>query len=729
MALSNREIKKNIKPALANIGSIRTVLGEAKNFYNSAPDRIIQCANRVREEEIDYRLRLMSIDELKKPGAGIRIAALKNAGYTNIGQLLGVSVRQLSYLKGIGPETAGAIYNRVQEVITTVKYNAAIRLNPSERTSSKDLLVSEIYKYRHFKELIEQIEAGINEYDGSISSQLKNFDKKTGFWGLLFSSSKKREILKSDFDQFNESIVKPFAERNKNCIEGVLRTFQCEIQTCWEDFSLNAAAYYSIIDSVSTGNEETNKYELSGSSGQFNISDELIEEISKVDLDKSLMKTDLRRYQEFGAKYIIHQKRVLLGDEMGLGKTIQTIAVMAHYRAKRRTKFLVVCPLSVMINWEREIAKHSELKSITIHGGLRDDQFREWNLFGGVGITTYETLSKLPLDEIDFVDVLSVDEAHNVKNPNAIRTAAVLQVVRSSDVAIYMTGTPLENRLDEMISLISGLNPSLGMKLKSMYNRSQGQYAETVAEIYLRRVREDVLKELPEMVNIEEWLMMNDDELKVYCEKLRQSHNLMGIRRVSWDVSPNRSSKLKRLLEICDDAKEEGRKVVVFSFFLDTLQMIENALGDRCKGKIYGGIAADKRQKMIDDFSESDSGSVLLCQIVSGGTGLNIQAASIVILCEPQFKPSTENQAISRVYRMGQINNVMVHRLLIKDCIDERMLNLVYSKQALFDMYADRSLVGDKDLMLNEKDALKEMIVAERKRLSIDVSDSEDMEL
>ncbi len=719
MSLSNKEIKNYVKPAIEDIRNVEKIFLEARESYDLAPDRIDRSATSVREEGIQEKLQQMPIEDLKKPGAGIRITALKNAGFRNILQLYGVDARRLANLRGLGPETAQTIYNRVQEVVYMVKHNAAVRLSSSERDPAKDLLVFEIYKYRKLRDYIDKIQSGIDEYDEQIAPLSKKFEKKTSFFGLLFSSSKKRDLIKSDFDGFSDNIISPYIEKYGVVSESVRLILECDISDCWEDFSLNAASYYSIIDSFTSGGEGETKYDVTGSSGQFNLPKELVDEISKVELDNSLMKTELRRYQEFGSKYIVHQKRVLLGDEMGLGKTIQTIAVMAHYKAKGRKKFLVVCPLSVMINWEREITKHSELEPIVMHGGLREDKFREWNKNGGVGITTYETLSKLPLHEIDYVDVMAVDEAHNVKNPNAIRTENVVRIVRVSDIAVYMTGTPLENRLEEMISLISALNPSLGMRLRNSYNRSQGNYAESIAEIYLRRVREDVLKELPEMINVEDWLMMNSDETTMYVSKLERSHNLMGIRRVSWDVSPNRSTKLKRLLEICDDAKEEGRKVIVFSFFLDTLQMIEDALGDRCLGKIYGGISADKRQNMIDEYTAAGDGAVFLSQIVSGGTGLNIQAASIVILCEPQFKPSIENQAISRVYRMGQINNVVVHRLLMKDSIDERMLNLVYSKQALFDKYADRSVVGDTDLMINEKDALRDLIAAERKRLGV----------
>ena len=135
--------------------------------------------------------------------------------------------------------------------------------------------------------------------------------------------------------------------------------------------------------------------------------------------------------------------------------------------------------------------------------------------------------------------------------------------------------------------------------------------------------------------------------------------------------------------------------MLVFSFFRDTMAQVRRLLGDRCPSEIHGGVSPEERQRILDEFAHSPAGTALCCQVTAGGVGLNIQAASLVIFCEPQLKPSTETQAIPRAYRMGQTRTVLVHRLLTEDTVDEAITELLHQKQALFDEYADRSAAGD----------------------------------
>ncbi len=187
----------------------------------------------------------------------------------------------------------------------------------------------------------------------------------------------------------------------------------------------------------------------------------------------------------------------------------------------------------------------------------------------------------------------------------------------------------------------------------------------------------------------------------------------MAARRVSWNVDDlSQSSKAQRMLEIINDAEEEGRKVLVFSFFLDTVAKVVALLGDRCMEPITGSVSPSRRQEIIDEFDKAEAGSVLVAQIQSGGTGLNIQSASVVILCEPQIKPSIENQAISRAYRMGQSRSVLVYRLLCDDTIDERITDLLAEKQSEFDAFADDSVAADDTLEL-DKAAISGIMTAE----------------
>ena len=269
---------------------------------------------------------------------------------------------------------------------------------------------------------------------------------------------------------------------------------------------------------------------------------------------------------------------------------------------------------------------------------------------------------------------------------------------------LFMTGTALENKVDKMISLIRILQPEIASKVQGMvFMASAPQFREAVSPVYYRRKREDVLTELPELIESREWCTLTRNE-ETFYEQAVLSKNYAEARRVSWNVDDLKdSSKAARLLELIDEAKSDGRKVIVFSFFRDTLRKVSMLLGDLCMNPINGSVTPQRRQEIIDEFDKAPAGTVLVAQIQAGGTGLNIQSASVVILCEPQFKPSIENQAISRAYRMGQTRNVLVYRLLCENTVDEKIMSTLESKQAIFDAFADKSMAAMASCDLDER--------------------------
>ena len=403
-------------------------------------------------------------------------------------------------------------------------------------------------------------------------------------------------------------------------------------------------------------------------------------------------------------KYALHQERVLLGDEMGLGKTIQAIATMVSLRNTGATHFVVVCPASVITNWCREIRKMSLLSVTEIHGAGRTAALRSWIKTGGVAVTTYETIGHFKLTEDFRFSMLVVDEAHYVKNPEAQRTMNVKKIGEHAERLLFMTGTALENKVDEMIALIRILQPEIASSVHGMeYLSSAPQFREKVAPVYYRRKREDVLTELPDLIESKEWCTLSKAEEVAYERAVLGKHYAEA-RRVSWNVDDIRnSSKANRMMELIQEAESDGRKIIVFSFFLDTIGKVKGLLGSKCLGPINGSIPPQRRQEIIDEFDKAPAGTVLAAQIQAGGTGLNIQSASVVIICEPQFKPSIENQAISRAYRMGQTRNVLVYRLLCDDTVDEKITAMLESKQAIFDAFADKSVAATESLELDDK--------------------------
>lgn len=469
------------------------------------------------------------------------------------------------------------------------------------------------------------------------------------------------------------------------------------VEEAWKDFAENPIPFFNTLEQVNPG-------VLGTSDAVYGLPEELAQEIQGECFFPEGLRCQLRRYQEWGVKYILHQKQVLLGDEMGLGKTIQAIAAMVSLRNVGETHFIVVCPASVVTNWCREIQTKSLLRATKVHGPQKTTALSSWKKVGGVAVTTYETTQYFQFQEEFHCGLLVVDEAHYIKNPNARRTQNVIQLCQYTNRLLFMTGTPLENKVSEMVELIRILQPDIARTLHSnTLIPSAPSFRKKIAPVYYRRKREDVLTELPELVESKEWCTLLPEEEQIYEDSVL-AKSFMEARRVSWNVPDlHQSSKAKRLLELLEEAKEDGRKVLIFSFFLDTIQRIAELLGGQCLSPIYGAISPIRRQEIIDEFAQAPAGTALIAQIQSGGTGLNIQSASVVVICEPQLKPSIENQAISRAYRMGQTRNVLVYRLLCEDTVDERMTNLLEEKQAIFNAFADKSVAAQESLEIDNK--------------------------
>ena len=382
-------------------------------------------------------------------------------------------------------------------------------------------------------------------------------------------------------------------------------------------------------------------------------------------LDQSLLKTSLRGYQTFGAKFALVQERVIMGDEMGLGKTMQSLAAMCHLAAEGATHFLVVCPASVVINWTREIERHTLLEARRLHlpGAKRQAAEQEWAAKGGVAITTFEALRAMPEDLDVPIAMMVVDEAHYAKNPNALRTQAVSEWASRSRRALFLTGTPMENKVEEFRVLVGHLRPDVAENLDLADEALDGtRFRERVAPVYLRRNQEDVLSELPDRLETEEWVALEGAAMRTY-RKAVQDGNFMAMRRAAFDPGTVKGSqKLRRLVEIAGEAADGGRKVIVFSYFRDVLETVAEVLAGRdgvpgmpVIGPLTGDIAPADRQAMVDELTNASGPAVLVSQIQAGGVGLNIQAASVVVIAEPQLTPSIEEQAIARAHRMGQV--------------------------------------------------------------------------
>jgi Helicase conserved C-terminal domain len=240
--------------------------------------------------------------------------------------------------------------------------------------------------------------------------------------------------------------------------------------------------------------------------------------------------------------------------------------------------------------------------------------------------------------------------------------------------ASALTGTPLENRVEEFRNLVGYLQPRIARRVSAADAVAGAKaFRRAVAPVYLRRNQADVLTELPDKIEIESWVQLSDTDDAAYRSAVA-ARNVMGMRQATLGSSD--SAKLNRLTDLVEEAEQDAMKVVIFSYFLGTLELISRALGLSVVGTITGSVTPAVRQRIVDEFTRRPGHAVLLGQIEAGGVGINMQAASVVILTEPQWKPSTEEQAIARAHRMGQVRTVQVHRLLAKDSIDERICEI-----------------------------------------------------
>ena len=655
--------------------------------------------------KVEDEIRQIPITDLAKSFNRLPLQALYANHITTMYDLLKYNHRQLEALNGIGEETADKLMLALHRSTAAIKSQIHYRID-LERLSDRDRkIMQEIYFYRYTKDNFSKLNTIHQETEHGIQEAYDNSGLIQNFIGWIFSGRKKKQkFLKAveDVKYFNQS---SYAETIKQFYDHCSALKDVNFETILQDYKENAIQYYTVIEKLADIEIKDDVDE--------DIDVSLLKQIQATPLFLESFHTELRHYQEFGTKYILHQKRVLLGDEMGLGKTIQAIATMHHLHHEGHRYFLVICPASVLLNWKREVDKLTDMQAYILHGESFGD-YEKWKSDGGIAIINYEGLDKIIFDKDFPLDMVVVDEAHFVKNKDAQCTRHTIRIIEQAEYALYMTGTAIENNVDEMCYLIECLNPSLANEIKGLkYLAKADLFRKKIAPVYLRRKRADVLMELPELTIHDEWCMMNDEEINSY-RKAVESGNFMAMRRVSWN-SLN-STKAERMVELCLQALSEGRKVVIFSYFLDTLSFVSDLLLGKALPVISGKLSLEKRQDILCQF-EKPIARVLPIQIHAGGIGLNIQTAEIVILCEPQLKPSDEMQAISRIYRMGQVHHVFVYRLLSADTIDEILVKRLHDKQKIFDQFADESEISEQLEQFEEAD-IQALIQNERKKLN-----------
>ncbi|MBP5253900.1 MAG: DEAD/DEAH box helicase [Lachnospiraceae bacterium] len=705
----NRVDFHHVNVLLDTLSRTETYCREMYDSEEKGRREIREVCRRIRLAAASESLADIPVEDLKQQKAGIRTAVLRQAGFGTLRDLDQARDDQLERVDGIGEKQVAAIRSILNRFKAEIAARKHIQVHMEPRGDNA-ALVTAIARYRACQPLLTRATGLYQDLQRARDEAEAGIQVRSGFRWFFAGKQKKA--------QTQEGVVRLVEYMNGADYRQILEILskyrdasKLSAGDAFADFERNSADYYALIESV--GEAETGKKLLYGS-----VPEQLAAEIDALPLDLSAFKGHLRSYQAFGAKYVLSQRRVLLGDEMGLGKTVQAVAVMAHLRAADPgSRFLVVCPASVLVNWCREIRKFSALEPFLLHGAGLRGEMEAWVRDSGVAVTNYESMGKVVsvLDGRIPLDLLVIDEAHYMKNPDAQRTRHIRALDDESARILMMTGTPLENRVSEMCSLIDFIRPDMSEKVRKAAGMSGApEFREMISPLYLRRLREQVLDELPPMEEKQEWCILTKEDRAAYTARVAEG-NFAAMRRVSWLQEDLRTSaKARRMLELIEEAEEDGRKVILYSFFRETIRKAEALLGDRVAGVITGSSPPESRQEQIDRFTAGGHGSVLICQVQAGGTGLNIQTASVVIFCEPQIKPSLAAQAVSRVYRMGQVRNVLVCHLLSENTVDEHMVRILEQKQREFDAYADPSVMAEAMENVIGSEWIRQTIDAER---------------
>ena len=539
----------------------------------------------------------VSIDELAKSKTGIRIGALKDAGFETLKDLAKASDYEISSVEGVGAKQLESIRNIVGEFQRQIADRTPLKIDPDDNSAETRNLIKTIYQYTKGNELIVRSRGYLEALEAMCASIDEVHPIRNGLQWMF--SGRNRKIETVEIDRNTEVYLSNGAlERGEAIAAEFQNLLNMDENIALEDFRNNNAAYYAVIESFGKSAPKPLVYS--------SIPSTLADSIDKYPLNLSEFTGTLREYQAFGAKFILHQNYTLLGDEMGLGKTVEAIAAMSHiYAENKGAYFLVICPAGVLVNWVREIEKFSSIPTFLVHGKSLEEEFHNWKLKGGACVTNYETMGKI-VSEIDNqmqLDLLVIDEAHYIKNPDAKRTKYIRALENESRRILLMTGTPLENRVVEMCSLIDFIRPDMSWEIRSLMGMSMlPEFKEKVAPIYLRRLRSDVLAELPPLEHKAEWCTMTEEDLSAYILAL-QTKNFNNVRRVSFlQEDMMSSSKAMRLKDLVNEAMEDGRKIIVYSFFRETIDKVSKMLGDTCIGVITGDTPPADRQLIIDRF-------------------------------------------------------------------------------------------------------------------------------
>ena len=464
-----------------------------------------------------------------------------------------------------------------------------------------------------------------------------------------------------------------------------------------------------------------------------------INELPKEEVEYPKLNAALRDYQKYGYKWLKYLTDNNLGaclaDDMGLGKTLQAIALLSNLHEEKKKKSMVIMPKSLIYNWENEIKKFSPKLKVGVYYGIN----RDFSSLKKVDVilTTYGTIRNDIENLLEHkFDLLILDESQNIKNINSQTTKAVLLLNVKKRVAL--SGTPIENNLLELYSLFRFLNPEMFGSVQEFTNNyivPIQKYSDTSTieelrkKIYpflLRRVKKEVLADLPDKIEKLVYVDMNDEHKRFYEEKRKYYYSLLekntssqgnfdkffvlqAINELRHIVSSPElenkkiiSSKKEVLIENVVEAIENNHKVLVFVNYLSSIESICDSLKEnKIKYLKMTGQTKD-RQALVDKFQNDSRYKVFVMTLKTGGVGLNLVSADTIFIYDPWWNTTVENQAIDRAYRLGQDKTVFAYKMIMRNTIEEKILKLQEIKNKLLDDLISEDNLSTKNLSKND---------------------------
>lgn len=505
------------------------------------------------------------------------------------------------------------------------------------------------------------------------------------------------------------------------------------------------------------------KYDIIKTNGLFNDFINNFKEFRNAKIVfNSKEKQILRDYQETGVKWLYNICKCdfggILADEMGLGKSIQVIYLIKKLlKEDKDSKFLIVSPTSLVYNWENEFKKFgAELNYQTFGESKKIRHEKLENTDCNVYITSYGLLREdfEIYKNLDF-DVCIIDEAQNIKNPNAGITKTVKDIKAKTRLAL--TGTPIENSAIELWSIFDYCMPGfLGgqQEFSRKYNvkefdentnKKLQNLNKLINPFVLRRKKQDVLNDLPDKIENNIFIELSDMQKGLYAkevdrvnkefDEILQTEGISKARflilqlliklrqlcidpRILYDNYQGGSNKIDTLISITKEYIANGHKILLFTSFKTALELVRKEYEKEgiSTYTIDGSVGSKKRMELVENFNKNDT-NVFLIMLKSGGTGLNLTSADVVIHLDLWWNPQAENQATDRAHRIGQKNNVEVIKLVSKGTIEEKILALQEKKKLLSDKVIEGEDM-DKDVLskLTEKE-LRDLLSYENKEI------------